>query len=429
MFQKVHLHLTILCAGITAAIMLVMSLIYLHLTEKQLYDNQFNSFCSDINTIAANLEQQTVISMQWISKMEAQGNYTFFFSDNGVPFLYNTISSGSSETAQESLEACTQMFPSFMQDNSYSAYLARHVEYEFHSASSNQDYFSSVIVLNRNSSNLQVIILSSLASLDGQLFRQRLRFLLIGVLTSLLLTLFSWIFTGLLLSPIEKNRQQQNRFIAAASHELRTPLSVIIASAECCRNAAPEKQRGFLDTICDEGKRMAELINDMLLLSHSDTCRTVYDIKECELDTLLMNLYEDFGPLAEKEGLLLAIQLPENPVPVCRCDPDAIRQALLILLHNAVSYTPAPGSVLLSLSYEGGQFCLSVSDTGIGIPDSEKEKIFERFYRAEKARSAKGHFGLGLSIACEIVKAHQGTISVLDREGKGSIFLIRLHSL
>ena len=109
MFKKVHLRLTLLCAGITAVIMLVMSLCYLYVSEKGLYRNQFQAFQNDINTISTNLEQQNVISMEWLSKMEAQGNYRFFVLDNGVPFLFNQLNdpadSGSSRLLLESRDS------------------------------------------------------------------------------------------------------------------------------------------------------------------------------------------------------------------------------------------------------------------------------------------------------------------------------------
>ena len=93
MFRKVHLYLTALCAGITTAILIVMSLLYLYLSEKELYENQFRSFQNDISTISTSLEQQSVISMEWLSKMEARGGYTFYALDNGIPFLYNRLTS------------------------------------------------------------------------------------------------------------------------------------------------------------------------------------------------------------------------------------------------------------------------------------------------------------------------------------------------
>ena len=171
---------------------------------------------------------------------------------------------------------------------------------------------------------------------------------------------------------------------------------------------------------------MSSLINDMLTLSNSDNHNFPIRPKEAELDTLLMNTYEAFEPLARKHSLTLGITLPESTVPACMADAERISQVLSILLHNAISYTPSGGRIDLSLLYIKNRFSLIVADTGIGIPDEDKKKIFDRFYRAEKSRSTKGHFGLGLSIASEIVRLHHGTITVTDRPGGGSIFTVML---
>ena len=171
---------------------------------------------------------------------------------------------------------------------------------------------------------------------------------------------------------------------------------------------------------------MSSLINDMLTLSNSDNHNFPIRPKEVELDTLLMNTYEAFEPVARKKSQTLSITLPDTSVPVCMADDERISQVLSILLHNAISYTPAGGQIELSLQYKKSRFYLTVSDTGIGIPDEDKKKIFDRFYRAEKSRSTKGHFGLGLSIAAEIIKFHHGTITVSDNPGGGSIFTVML---
>lgn len=431
MFKKLHLRLTLLFAGITAVIMIVMSLCYLYVSEQGLYKNQFQSFQNDINTIAANLEQQTVISMEWLSKMEAQGNYLFFIWDNGVPFLFNELNhlrEGSSESLllEEALKAYNNMFeaePSVQAGYFYTSY---HVEYEFISESANTRYFGSVIRIDREPSSLQIIILSELDPLEQQIWQQRLRFILIDIAAVLLLTVFSWTFTGKLLRPIVENQQKQIQFIASASHELRTPLAVILSAAECCRTASADKQEGFLKTIRQEGMRMSSLVTDMLTLSQSDNHQFSIQIQPTELDTLLMNSYEAFEPLAKEKSITLSIHLPDKALPVCFADPERISQAVSILLHNAVSYTPAQGKILLSLSCDKDCFYIAVKDNGIGISDFDKKKIFDRFYRAEKSRSAKGHFGLGLSIAYEIIKAHNGNITVTDSAGGGSTFTIIL---
>ncbi len=434
MFKKVHRRLTLLCTGITTIIMIVMSLGYLYVSEQNLYKNQFNSFKNDMTTISTNLERQSVISMEWLAKMEAQGNYSFFLLDNGVPFLYNKLnnlgdSSQKDTLLQECLDEYNQTFKiSVVSDEkiSFSYYTSYQIEFEFSSPSTGEDYFCSVINLERNSSTLQVIVLSSLDALHRQILEQRMLFVFIDLITMIVLGVFSFAFTGKLLKPIEENQQKQIQFVAAASHELRTPLAVILSSAECCRDAEQEKQASFLNTIHNEGLRMRTLINDMLTLSSSDSHNFSIEKKETELDTLLMNSYEAFEPLAKEHKLSLSIQLPKESLPSCNCDKDRISQVISILLHNAISYTKEGGKIELSLSFQKEHFYLSVSDNGIGISDEDKKKIFGRFYRAEKARSTKGHFGLGLSIAYEIVKSHHGNLSVKDATGGGSIFTIEL---
>lgn len=190
--------------------------------------------------------------------------------------------------------------------------------------------------------------------------------------------------------------------------------------------ASPHKQTQFLNTIKHEGLRMSSLINDMLTLSESDQHQFWVQKMPVELDTLLINSYEAFQPLAKKKDVMLSIELPEDPLPVCFCDPDRIKQVFSILIHNAISYTPEKGKISLSLAYKKSNFYISVADNGIGIPDEDKSKIFDRFYRAEKSRSTKGHFGLGLSIAYEIINTHGGIITVEDAKGGGTIFTIVL---
>lgn len=431
MFKKVHIRLTLLCAGITTVIMVIMSLCYLYVSETGLYRNQFQAFSNDINTIATNLEQQSVISTEWLSKMEVQGGYYFFIFDNGVPFLFNQLSNGEESSFKNTLlEESRAAYRSIFQAESPALpvipFTSSHSEYEFTSPSTNAKYFGSVISMSRTSSTLEIIVLFSLESLEKQMQEQRIRFILIDIAAIFLLTVFSWIFTGKLLKPVMENQQKQVQFVASASHELRTPLAVILSAVECCKTAPSEKQEGFLKTISQEGLRMSALVNDMLTLSQSDNYRFPIQMQPVELDTLLMNVYEAFETLAREKSISLSVNLPEQALPLCSADPARIDQVLSILIQNAISYTPEHGKVELSLSYSREHFYISVQDNGIGIADEDKKKIFDRFYRVEKSRSAKEHFGLGLSIAYEIMKAHNGNILVTDAEGGGSKFTIVL---
>ena len=171
---------------------------------------------------------------------------------------------------------------------------------------------------------------------------------------------------------------------------------------------------------------MSKLIDDMLLLTTADTGGWSIKAAPVEPDTLLLNLYEAFLPVAAEKNISLSITLPEEAVPTITGDKERITQVLSILLHNALSYTPQKGSVRLILACHGKNICFSVEDNGPGIPDAEKEQIFERFYRSDRSRSKKGHFGLGLCIAAEIVHAHHGRILIKDTPGGGSTFMVLL---
>lgn len=480
MFQKAHFLFTLLCSGTTIAIIILISLLYLHVSESSLSENQFRSFQNDIGTIAASLDGVSSVSTQWLKKMEVQNDYTIFVIDNGIPFLHNSLHSDidlySQSLLQESLDAYPQRLPDSqsapdsydiyevpLNNSSNETYIVtvttryafsgiQHSEYRFRSPSTGNAYYASIIDIDKGNARTQMVILYSLNPLNAQIFRQRVRFALIDLLAIAVLLAFSFFFTGRILKPLRETQEAQMQFFAAASHELRTPLSVMLASAECCEEADASEQKSFLRTIRKEGRRMNSLLGDMLTLAHAGTNRFPIEPAPAQLDTLCLNAYEAFESLCRGKKLTLSLSLPEDVPPRCLCDADRIAQVLSVLLHNAVSYTPEGGTITLTLEYrENGSnrktvpfrsasrasgisfhplynscFVLMVSDTGTGIPDTDKKHVFDRFYRAEKSRSAKEHFGLGLSIAYEIVNAHHGKIFVEDNPGGGSIFTVLL---
>lgn len=140
---------------------------------------------------------------------------------------------------------------------------------------------------------------------------------------------------------------------------------------------------------------------------------------------LLLECYETFGPQARKKGLRLNLFLPEE-TPQILADPDRLSQALSILLDNALCYTPPSGNITLGLQTAGKKVRIFVADSGPGVPDGEKRRIFERFYQSETARSDRNHFGLGLNVAAEIANAHQGKLWVEDNPGGGAVFFLEL---
>lgn len=419
MYKNIRLKLTVLFAGIAGLILAVMSLFYLYMSEKELKSNQFLSFCTEANTIILNLEQQNTISYEWISKAIINERCTIAIYDKNIPLTYTTsiLSEKQQKLAAEFLNNC---FPA---DISGSEFISPHSEIQY-TASDGRDYYVSTASL--HSGNVHVVIYSSAESLNTQINDQRVRFSLVNVLGILLLFLFSYFYTGKLLAPIEASQKRQNDFIAAASHELRTPLAVILSSVSAMKEATEKERITFLRTIAKESDRMSILVGDMLTLAGADSQTWSFRMEDTELDTLLLDSYEAFLPLAAKKEISLKVTLPDETLPTCQCDAARISQLLAVLISNAITYGSIGGTVWLSLAYDAPHFLLTVADNGPGIPAEAREHIFERFYRAEDSRSSKEHFGLGLSIAKEIASAHHGTLTVTEREGGGCMFTLRL---
>ncbi len=424
MFKKVHLRLTLMCAGITTLILMTMSFIFLYVSEDSLQKNHFLSFQRDMSTIFANLEQQSIITHEWLIKIESSNSYYIYITDNGVPFLFNQRNPlPVSETVQQEAE---DYYKLHFTTTPLSSYIAYHDEYEFRS-STGPFYYASMGTISHESGNLQVLILSSLEQLNNQINEQRIRFLFINLSAVLLLFIFSFYFTKKLLLPIQKNQEEQVQFISSASHELRTPLAVILSCASACKKANTSEKEGFLDVISSEGFRMSRLIDDMLLLSNADNKTFQIHLAEVELDTLLINSYEAFEAMAKEKQIFLQLQLPDYKIPTFLCDGTRLSQVISILLHNAISYTPAKGTISLAISLDNDRkISILVVDNGSGIPDEEKKNIFRRFYRAEASHSDKDHYGLGLCIASEIITSLKGTIHVKDTLGGGSTFVVTL---
>lgn len=141
-----------------------------------------------------------------------------------------------------------------------------------------------------------------------------------------------------------------NRFISGVSHELRTPLAVILSSASACEKAPATQQKTFFQVIAREGEQMSSMLEQLLTLSRADSHSLPLQMETTDLQTLLLETYESFLPLTAESGHHLAVRLPETEIPLCTCDPVRIRQVCHILLHNALSHTPAGSSILLFLA-------------------------------------------------------------------------------
>ncbi len=424
LYHHVQWNLTFLFTGITALVLFSMIFAYLYMSEKEWHEKSFLSFLNTSNTMITNLEHQDTLQFSWLSTVSHYENYIVAVYDNGTLLSYceANLSEHEKSEADSALAAARP-------DLSYSSAsdTSSRKDFTFVSDTGNT-YYANAAQFGPGSSPLFTVILYSTHDLASQLHEQRLRFLAGGITGLFLLLLFTYFYIGKLMAPIQENQKKQTEFIAAASHELRTPIAVILASLSAFRKADREAGTRFLMTIEKESRRMSALVNDLLLLSKTSGTLCDFTMEKTELDTLVLNTWECFLPLASEKNMHLDIELPEGTVPPCLCDAARITQLLGILISNAVSYGKKGGVIKLSLSHSSPYFVLTCQDNGCGISDQAKPHIFERFYREDASRSKKEHFGLGLCIAKEIAEAHSGYITVSDTPGGGATFTVYLRN-
>ncbi|MDB5307022.1 MAG: yycG [Gemmataceae bacterium] len=226
---------------------------------------------------------------------------------------------------------------------------------------------------------------------------------------------------------LERMRQD---FVANVSHELKTPLAVIKSNVEALQDGAaedPDAREAFLGQVSDESDRLEALIQDLLSLARIESGALGLELQPVPLDKAIVDCLERHQARAEGKTLTL-VEVPPHAAPAdvpALADPDALRQVLDNLVDNAIKYTRNGGKITVRWDATTEQVSFEVEDTGIGIPDRDLPRIFERFYRVDKARSREvGGTGLGLAIVKHLVQAMRGTVRVASQVGKGTTFKV-----
>ena len=247
-----------------------------------------------------------------------------------------------------------------------------------------------------------------------------------GVLVSIIC--LSKILIRKAVKPTEKAMQSQKDFIAAVSHECKAPLAAILSSAEMIESVPniPDTVTDHVRVIDAEVSRMSRLIRDLLLLSSIDAGNWSFHMDEFNVDTLLINLYTKFERICRKKDIQLQLNIPDECCPPLYSDADRLDQIISIFLDNAVSYSPPESEISLNASVRKNELIFTIIDHGIGISEKEKPFIFDRFYQSDKSRTQREHFGLGLSIANDLVHKLEGKIKLFDTPGGGCTFKIFL---
>jgi len=240
----------------------------------------------------------------------------------------------------------------------------------------------------------------------------------IGVLCAVA---FGYFLAGRALVPIKNAWQKQQEFVSDASHELRTPLAVIQAKTDLLFRAPTatiqEKIRD-VSAISTESRRLSKLVANLLTLARSDSDQIEMKKQTFQLDQLLKEILQHYEEIISYQGKIIQLEVPE-PVQFF-ADKERIHQLIIILLDNAMKYTNEGGEILLSCHQSHSSITLRVQDNGIGIPEKDIPKIFDRFYQSDKARTAAEGLGLGLSIAKWIIEKHYGKTKVQSVLGNGT---------
>lgn len=279
--------------------------------------------------------------------------------------------------------------------------------------------------------NGNTIYIQLLANVDGETksLDNVLRMLIAG--TAILITLSilaSYMLSKRMMVPIYKAYQKQTEFVANASHELRTPLTIIQAKQELLLQEPESKiidKSEDINLTLKETRRLSKMIKELMALARSDANEYKLNKENVNIDNLILEIVKPYKDFAKLENKTIKLDLKYGKE--INVDKNKITELIIILLDNAIKYTGENDTITIKTYNKDGKCNIEVIDTGIGISDNGLKRVFDRFYREDKARSREtGGTGLGLSIAHTIVTRHKGTIKAMHNEPKGTVFLVRL---
>lgn len=451
MFPRLQRKFVILYTLSTGLIMtFILSAAFLFYVSSQ--ENRWKSaFQEHLFTLLSQLQTDARFSDSFLARMEQKNHLLIYMEENDVPFFFP--GSYESHTPRETLfhyaEDAARAEGLYLDSHPISSNLLQSSVFQIDG--DRQDvYLGNILVLQTTSGYKKLILLQDITDTKKKLLETCCVYLLIDLLGILLLFLSGRWFVRRSLKPLEDTYRKQQDFVAAASHELRSPLAVIQSTADAL-TARPEELDRCLCVIQNECRRGRTLVKNLLLLVSAEQKEWAVKKQKLEIDEMLLGLLELYEPQCHSRNGILLLRLPEDPLPTVSADPDLCRQILTILLDNAIAYalpedtctpkcphkdsssdsTSPSGTaackrqIILQAEYNPGSVTIYVIDHGPGISDQDKALIFDRFYRSDKSRRDKEHFGLGLSIAAALAEIQGIRLNVEDTAGGGSTFSIR----
>ncbi len=246
------------------------------------------------------------------------------------------------------------------------------------------------------------------------------------MLLLLLIPAITWFLTGRTLKPVQEASERERQFFTDASHDLRTPLTILKGEIDLAiqKDQTIKDYKNSLESGKEEVDRLIDLVENMLFFARENKTKQNLQKEFLDLTDIIAERVSIFQKLAKQKQQNLLFNFPKTNITI-HGNKQLLQRLLTCLLDNAVKYTQKKGEISITLSHNKQSAVITISDTGIGISGDQQEKVFDRFYRADNARLQKG-YGLGLSIAKQIVDFHKGKISLDSEEGRGVKITISL---
>ena len=397
MLKKLRSSLTVLASVLTGSVVVAVCIVSFLVIRQQYANSRYVAFRIAAESVYTQWSLEERLSAEWLrSTMEANAAGILLW-ENGVPLDY------------------------VLSDLGYAQSLRIHAPEE-------NGYFTvgsdlcAWFTLDFDYGQRQILVWQDTEPEQAYFRKLALLFGLIALVSLSAVGGLCWFISGKAMTPVQESMERQEQFVAAASHELRSPLTAIRTGLSVIRVA--DGSARSLSLMQGEAERMSRLIDELLILAGGGSLRRNFRPEFLEPDTLLIDFVDTLEPQARKKGVRLELRLPDGSVPSISADRDRLRQILSILTDNALRYAPAGTAVTWELRMERERCHLRCIDHGPGIEESEKKRVFDRFYRDSASRTDPNHFGLGLSVARELVRLHSGTITVSDTPGGAATFHI-----
>lgn len=424
--QKAKIRLVLLYSISMGVILTIALLAVFLMNYREQKQNKSRIFQNTVTNVYMKLSSDATISNTWLTEMESSNEMILHIVDGGktllqwgswVPDKERKTEVGKIEKLAKEDKMLLNVRPVSQQEGYYRFYKSENEQ--------GNAYYAVAFVIPYGKQYRSAIVIQYFTKEDQGFNQLKMVFLIIEILGILCMVILNLIYVKFIMKPVEESKRLQTEFIAAASHELKAPLTVIRTSASAIKTI-PEKSEHYITTIGEECNRMSSLVDDLLILSSTETKSWRMVMEKLELDTLLLDIYEEVLPVCKEANIGLTISLPDTLLPPINADSKRLKQIILILLNNAIQYSKSVKPILLYAYTSKHYVFIQVIDYGIGITDEEKEAVFQKFYQVDSSHHDRKHYGLGLSIARELVKMHRGLLLLEDTQGGGCTFTIKL---